>query len=108
MAMATIEKSNQLIQATNASVIESPGETLVAYSLPFGPDEEVDGVYLQDSLVKAAATITSVAVDSGGFLTRLLGMIVAFSDWLGGPSLSERDRSYVELVRARDERHWPL
>lgn len=106
MAIATIEKSKDLREATSALISESPCEAVMAYPLPFGPDEAANGAYAHESLAKATGTSVSVAEDGVGFLTSLLGKFVALHDWLAGPPMSNQDCVNVRLIRARDEQHW--
>lgn len=112
MATATIEKSKELRQKnTNGLAVEFPREIaiaypLMAYPLPFGPDEPVDAVHEPKDLPAATATNVSVPLHRDDFLTSLVGRVAAFHDWLLGPPQSERDRVNARLIRARDYLHW--
>ena len=41
---------------------------------------------------------------TGGFLARAVTKLVAFHDWLGGPPMTERDRSRRKLQEAQRDR----
>lgn len=105
MATATIEKSKELGEGTTSGLVfESLGETVMARSLPFGPDEPVYAGHMADGLPAATAANVPMPLVRDGFLTSLMGRLAAFNSWLAGPPLSEGDRVTARLVRARDER----
>ena len=64
MATATTEESNELKEGTNSgSAVESPGETVRACPLPFGPDEPVNAGHESEGLSAATATNVPVTLD---------------------------------------------
>ena len=106
MATGTVQKSQELREGTKSGlVVESSDETVIACPLPFGPDEPVHVRPEPEGLSAATAANASVTSDRDDILTRLLGRLPAFHDWLLGPPLSERERVNVQLVRARDDLH---
>ena len=106
MATATIQKSNNSRRAaTRGSVFESNGETVIACSLPFGPDEPVITGHEPEDRSAVAASDVSVSSNLSGFLPRLLDQLASSHEWLLGPPLSKQDRVNAHLVRGRDERH---
>ena len=112
MATATIEKSKELRQeTTKGRAVDFPREIgiaypLMAYPLPFGPDEPVDAGQEPEGQPAATATNVSLLLHRDDFLTSLVGRVAAFHDWLLGPPLSERDRVNARLIRARDYLLW--
>ena len=108
MATATIEKSQELREGTTSRLaVESPGETVIACPLPFGPDEPLNEEYAKGSLAEATPTNVSMPIHRDGFLTSMVGRLAAFNDWFVGPPLSKQDRVNAQLLRARDELSWP-
>ncbi len=113
MATPTIEKSQELREGTTSRLaVESPGETVIACPLPFGPDEPLpdeplNEEYAKGSLAEATATNVSMPIHRDGFLTSLVGRLAVFNDWFVGPPLSKQDCVNAQLLRARDQLAWP-
>ena len=107
MATARIGKSKELREeATSGMVDESAGETVKGCTLPFGPDEPVNARHEPKGLSAAPTTSVTLTSERDGFIAGLVGRL-AFSDWLLGPPLSERDRVNAQIIRARNELFLP-
>lgn len=110
MTTATIETNERIKELKKGTTVglagQWAGDTAIASPLPFGPDEPVTTVFEPEDM--SAATATSMPAKQGrdGILARLMGRLLAFSDWVLGPPLSMQDRVNVALIRARDERYW--
>ena len=111
--MATQTKFNQNEPKGDIMVVTSPYHT--ASSTAFREleesrsalliPEEVANAHVQEDRLTGKENLTEVwAVPrKEAILARITRGFLAFSDWLSGPGMTDRDRAYQDIVEARSE-----